>query len=128
MKRSILYLDDEPMCLEVFQGLFGDEYEVRTAVTVSDAWRMFRERQSDIVISDQNMPEMSGTEFLSEVAEKYPASYRVMLTGSMSVGEALPEISSGIVHIFVAKPWQESNMRQMLERASLNYDLRRSRR
>lgn len=127
MKRSILYLDDEAMCLEVFQGLFCDGYEVRTAVTVSDARRMLGERPSDIVISDQDMPEISGTEFLSEVAEKYPESYRVMLTGSISVGEALPEISSGLVHLFVAKPWQESNMRQMLERASLHYDKRRIR-
>ena len=128
MRRSILYLDDEAMCLEVFQGLFGDEYEVRTAMTLSDARRMLEESPANIVISDQNMPEISGTEFLCEVAEKYPASYRVMLTGSISVVEALPEISSGIVHLFIAKPWQESNMRQMLERASLHSDLRRSRR
>jgi two-component system response regulator HupR/HoxA len=124
MKRSILYLDDEATCLEVFHDLFGDEYEVRTAMTLSDARRMLEERPSDIVISDQNMPEISGTEFLYEVAEKYPASYRVMLTGRMSVVEALPEISSGIVHLFVRKPWQESNMRQMLERASLHFVLR----
>jgi DNA-binding NtrC family response regulator len=124
MKRSILYLDDEAMCLEVFQGLFGDEYDVRTAVTVSSVRRMLEERPADIVISDQSMPDISGTEFLCEVARAYPASYRVMLTGSMSVGEALPEISSGIVHLFIAKPWQESNMRQMLERAGLHHDLR----
>ncbi len=124
MKRSILYLDYEAMCLEVFQGLFGDEYEIRTAMTLSAARRMLGERPADIVVSDQNVPEISGTEFLREVAEKYPESYRVMLTGSMSVGEALPEISSGIIHLFVVKPWRESNMRQMLERASLHFVLR----
>jgi DNA-binding NtrC family response regulator len=124
MKRSILYLDDEAMCLEVFQGLFGAEYDVRTAVTVSAARRILEERTADIVMSAQNRPEISGTEFLCEVVRAYPASYRVMLTGSMSVGEALPEISSGIVHLFIAKPWQESNMRQMLERASLHHNLR----
>lgn len=71
------------------------------------------------------MPEISGTEFLCEVAAIYPSSYRVMLTGYMSVGEALPELGSGIIHLFVAKPWEESNMRRMLERTSLHHDLRR---
>jgi DNA-binding NtrC family response regulator len=124
MKRSIFYLDDEAVCLNVFHDMFEDEYDVRTAETLSEARRMLEERPADIVISDQEMPEISGTEFLCEVAGTHPESYRVMLTGSMSIGEALPEIGSGIIHLFIAKPWEESHMRQMLERAGLHHDLR----
>jgi DNA-binding NtrC family response regulator len=123
MKRTIIYFDDEDGCLSVFQDMFGHEYDVRTASTLTEARRMLAERPADIVISDQSMPEISGTEFLCEVAAVYPSSYRVMLTGSMTVGEALPEIGSGIVQLFVAKPWKEPNMREMLERASLHFDL-----
>jgi DNA-binding NtrC family response regulator len=124
LKRSIFYFDDEGGCLDVFQNMFGHEYDVRTATTLSEARRILAECQADIVISDQLMPEISGTEFLCEVAGIYPSSYRVMLTGSMTVGEALPEIGSGIIHLFIAKPWKEPSMRQMLERASLHHDLR----
>ncbi|HKC66267.1 MAG TPA: response regulator [Pyrinomonadaceae bacterium] len=123
MKRSILYLDDEAVCLEVFQKLFGGEYDVRTATTPSDARRMLEERPADIIISDQNMPEISGTEFLTEMAKKYPQSCRVMLTGRMLAGEAIPEILSGIVQLFMPKPWIEEDMRRVLERASLQVDL-----
>ncbi|MBD0326493.1 MAG: response regulator [Pyrinomonadaceae bacterium] len=124
MKRSIFYFDDEAGCLTVFQEMFDGEYDVRTATTLSEARRVLAERPADIVITDQLMPEISGTEFLCEVAGAHPSSYRMMLTGSMLVGEALPEIGSGIVQFFVTKPWKESNMREVLERAKLRLDLR----
>ena len=125
MKRTVFYFDDEAMLLDIFQQMFSDDYEVYTASTLSEARRVLAERPIEIVISDQDMPEISGTEFLCEVAAQYPTSYRVMLTGYMSVGEALPEIGSGIIHLFIAKPWEEENMRRLLERASLQHDLRR---
>ncbi len=112
--------------LDLFEEMFGNEYEVRTATTLAEARRMLSERPADIIISDQSMPEISGTEFLSEAAKLYPSSFRIMLTGSMLAGEAIPEISSGIVQLFVTKPWDNQIMRQMLERAGLHVDLNRS--
>jgi DNA-binding NtrC family response regulator len=126
LKRSIFYFDDEAGCLEIFQEMFGREYDVRTAAMLSEARRALAERPAEIIISDQAMPEISGTEFLCEVAKLYPSSYRVMLTGSMTVGEALPELGSGIVQLFVAKPWKEPHMREALERAGFQVDLNNS--
>src|SRR5690349_217557 len=83
MSHSIFYFDDEEQSLELFREMFREEYEVRTAATLREARRMLSERQADIIISDQAMPEISGTEFLAEVAREYPRSYRIMLTGSM---------------------------------------------
>lgn len=128
MKRSILYLDDEAQSLALFQEMFATEYDVRTATTPFEARRMLSERPPDIIISDQKMPEISGTQFLAEAAKEYPLSYRVLLTGSMLTGEALPEIMSGIVQLFIPKPWTEQSMREMLERASLELDLKRQKR
>jgi len=128
MKRSILYLDDEAQSLALFQEMFATEYDVRTATTLFEARRMLSERPPDIIISDQKMPEISGTQFLAEAAKEYPLSYRVLLTGSMLTGEALPEIMSGIVQLFIPKPWTEQSMREMLERASLELDLKRQKR
>lgn len=125
MKTSILYLDDEQHVLSIFREAFGDDYDVRTASTVGEARRELADRAADIVISDQSMPEITGTEFLAEVARDYPSGYRIMLTGSMLVGEAIPELSSGIVHLFVSKPWALEPMRCALERASLHASLRR---
>lgn len=123
--RSILYFDDEAAILNLFQQMFGHEYDVRTTTLLAEARQMLSERPVEIIISDQDMPEISGTEFLSEMAKLYPSSYRIMLTGSMLAGEAIPEILSGIVQLFIPKPWSQQTMRQMLERASLQVDLNR---
>jgi PleD family two-component response regulator len=64
LKKSIIYLDDDPGCLDVFQLTFDDEYEVRTATTPDEARRMLAERVADIVVSDQNIPAIKGEEFL----------------------------------------------------------------
>jgi DNA-binding NtrC family response regulator len=114
-----LYLDDESICLNVFHEMFSGEYDIRIAMTIAEARRALTEHPSDILISDQSMPELNGTDFLSEVAEAYPLSVRVLLTGSICCGEALREINTGIVNMFVTKPWKEANMRQVLLRASL---------
>lgn len=117
MKRTILYLDDEPACLQVFLNLLGGHFEVRTAQTPAEARALLAERPAEIVISDQLMPGIAGTEFLREVAEQYPASCRVLLTGTITVGNVIQQIGSGVVQFFLTKPWTEQEMRAALERA-----------
>lgn len=117
MKPSILYLDDERGCLGVFYETFRREYDVRTAASAAEALRMLAERPADIIISDQMMPETSGKEFLGEVALAHPSSYRVLLTGAITVVHALEEVGAGVVQAFVVKPWTEAEMLRVLERA-----------
>jgi DNA-binding NtrC family response regulator len=124
LKRTIFYIDDEAGCLSLFQETFGDTSDVRTATTLSEARRLLAEHPADIIISDQTMPGIKGTEFLSEVAADYPSSYRVLLTGSIHLGDVLPEVGSGLVHLFLPKPWTTQDMKAMLERASLYFELR----
>ena len=122
MKRTILYIDDEVECLNIFREMFGDEYDVRTAATLVDARRMLSERPADIVISDQSMPEIKGTDFLAEVAAAHPSSYRVLLTGSVHLFDVMPEVGAGLVQLFVPKPWMAEDMSRMLERAGAHFE------
>ena len=118
-KTSILYLDDEETCLDVFRQMFDGEYDVRTVSTLREAREALDKEKFDIVISDQQMPEIDGLTFLREVASAHPESFRMMLTGSISVGEVIREVGTGVIHLFVTKPWVEHNMRQALERANV---------
>jgi FixJ family two-component response regulator len=65
------------------------------------------------------LPEVEGREFLREITTSYPHNYRVMLTSDVMVGDMIAEISTGIINLFIAKPWSEQEMRQMLERVSV---------
>ncbi len=121
MKISILYLDDDAACLKLFQETFGREYDVRVATTCGEARRLLSERRAEIVVSDQVMPEMSGTDFLREVAGAYPESFRVLLTGGVTVGGVMREVGAGTVQLFIAKPWEAHEMREALRRAGLSF-------
>jgi DNA-binding NtrC family response regulator len=83
---------------------------------------MLAERPADIIISDQSMPEIKGTDFLAEVAAAYPSSYRVLLTGSVPLFGVMREIGTGVVQLFVPKPWMAEDMSRMLERAGAHFE------
>jgi DNA-binding NtrC family response regulator len=117
MSRTILYLDDELACLKVFKYTFGNEFEVLTASTCSEAYALLSMRPVNIVISDQIMPDMLGTEFLRNVLTCYPESYRVLMTGCATMGNFVSEISTGVIHQFLTKPWTAPEVRQIFERA-----------
>jgi DNA-binding NtrC family response regulator len=78
---------------------------------------MLREAPADIIICDQIMPDIKGTMFLREAAELCPRSYRILLTGNASVIDVVSEIATGVVQMFISKPWDEGRMLDALERA-----------
>lgn len=117
MERSIFYLDDEATHLEVFQQMFGAEFDVRVATTPEEARRMLADCASDIIISDQKMPQIEGMDFLREASVSCPASFRILLTGQMLIGSVMNEIREGIIQGFLTKPWKEEQMRELLLRA-----------
>jgi DNA-binding NtrC family response regulator len=118
VQTTVLYLDDERGCLDVFYETFTREYDVRITTSAEEARRMLAERRADIVISDQKMPGVTGREFLAEVAATHPTAYRILLTGSITVGVAINEVGAGVVHAFVVKPWTAAGMLRVLERAA----------
>ncbi len=114
---SILYLDDEPSCLNIFRQMLGDDYEVRTAQTLVEARLALAEESFDIVVSDYSMPETDGLTFLREVAATQADSYRVLLTGALGVGDVVWELGGGAIHSFLKKPWDEDSLRAAVELA-----------
>lgn len=125
MKRSVFYFDDDATLLDIFQEMFEDEYDVRTATTLDAARQMLSECAADIIITDQSMPEISGSQFLLEAIKKCPDSFRIMLTGYTVVGDVVGEITSGLINVFIVKPWKEEQMRQALERGGAVVEARR---
>jgi DNA-binding NtrC family response regulator len=125
VKPSVLYLDDEQGCLDVFRETFDREYDVRTASTPEEARRMLAACTADVIISDESMPDINGKAFLAEVAGAHHAAYRVLLTGSLTVGGALQEISRGVVQAFVAKPWNRDDIRRVMERGQADEERKR---
>ena len=119
MKPTILYFDDEIMLLNLFKEIFCDEYEVNTASTLAEARQLLSNHSPDVILSDWSMPEISGIDSLREASRVRPNAFRILLTGFAHAGEMMEEIRSGLIQLFIPKPWSEAEMRRALERALL---------
>jgi len=69
-----------------------------------------------VILSDQRMPGMSGTEFLSQVKEMYPDTVRIVLSGFTDLASVTESINRGAIYKFLTKPWDDDALRaQVLE-------------
>lgn len=87
---TILFVDDDPCLREVMAMILNDEgYEVSTAADGFDALVHLRSAIPDLIISDLNMPRMSGFEFLSIVRHRFPAIPVIAISGACDLKESL---------------------------------------
>jgi signal transduction histidine kinase/class 3 adenylate cyclase/ActR/RegA family two-component response regulator len=117
-KPKILVVDDEPDNLDLLYRSFRREYKVLRAESGLKALDILGE-ESDIavIISDQRMPGMSGTEFLSLTAVQYPDVIRIILTGYTDVEDLVKAINSGKVFKYVTKPWDADALKELVRQA-----------
>ena len=80
-KPRVLYLDDDDSNLVSFRANFRDQFEVHTSNNPVEAYNIVGEQRIEIVITDHNMPSMSGVEFLESISDHYPDVQRILLTG-----------------------------------------------
>jgi DNA-binding NtrC family response regulator len=124
MKNTILLVDDEANVLSALQrALFEEPYEVLTATSGEDGLKQLISNRVKVIISDERMPGMDGSVFLSAVREKYPETVRIMLTGHASLESAMKAVNSGEIYRFFTKPWQELDLKMAISSAIEKFDL-----
>lgn len=110
MKRRILFVDDEPVILDVIrrqlaQRLNPDLYEVLFAPSGPEALAIMEQQPVDLIIADIRMPQMDGFALLTIVMEKYPQTARFVLSGLSD--RDLVKQSLVSTHQFLPKPCSE---------------------
>lgn len=117
-KPKILVVDDEPDNLDLLYRTFYREYKVLKANSGPAALELLaKEGEVAVIISDQRMPMMSGTEFLSLTATQYPDIIRIILTGYTDVEDLVEAINSGKVFKYVTKPWEAEELKGVVRQA-----------
>lgn len=121
---SILVVDDEPYILEIIKRLINDEhYELLTAASGREGLSLMCTYPIKIVISDYRMPEMNGVEFLSEVCRLWPDTIRIVLSGYADSQAVIAAVNEGQIYKFIAKPWNNEEMRLTIKNAVDRYRL-----
>ncbi len=102
---TVLFVDDEPKILTGLRvALRKFPFRILTANSAAEALAALAEQHVDVVVSDEQMPLMSGSQLLSVVRKQHPETIRIILTGQASLEAAVRAINEGEVYRFLAKP------------------------
>ncbi len=117
-RQTLLLLDDEPNILAALTRLLRrDGYTILCANTAQEAFALLAIHEVHVVVSDQRMPGMNGTEFLSRVKKLYPGTVRIILSGYTEFESVLGAINRGEIYRFYTKPWTDEAMRESIREA-----------
>ncbi|NJL01576.1 MAG: response regulator [Spirulinaceae cyanobacterium SM2_1_0] len=127
-KPKMLVVDDEPDNLDLLYRTFRRDFRVFKADSgVSALDVLSEEGEVAVIISDQRMPEMKGTEFLSQTVPQFPDTVRIILTGFTDVEDLVEAINSGQVYKYITKPWDPNELKVVVDKAAETYDILKQR-
>lgn len=125
-KCSLLVVDDEPYIVSTLAALVGPGFEVLTATSGEAAREHFKNRDIDLILTDQKMPRMSGVQLLEWVRANYPKTVRLLMTGFAELEEAVEAINRGQIFRYIFKPWRTEELLETLHSAARTFILERS--
>ncbi|MBD2069779.1 SpoIIE family protein phosphatase [Leptolyngbya sp. FACHB-671] len=121
-KLRLMVVDDESDNLDLLYRTFRREFDVFKAESALIALRLLdQEGEMAVIISDQRMPKMSGTEFLSRTVERFPDTIRIVLTGYTDVEDLVGAINTGKVFKYITKPWNPDELKRVVQQAADTY-------
>jgi signal transduction histidine kinase len=114
---AVLYVDDEPINLRVFEANFRNKFRVLTCQSGSEALAILSTRAHEIgiLISDQRMPNMTGIELLERAREIAPDIQRMVITAYADMQAVMDAVNRGQVIRYFVKPWVKEELQSALE-------------
>ncbi len=103
--EHLLVIDDETEVLRSLYRQFRKRYNVSMAADAETGLRIMRDEEIHVIISDQRMPGITGTEFYKQIKTEYPDAIRLILTGYTDIEEIIAAINDGNVFRYITKPW-----------------------
>jgi diguanylate cyclase (GGDEF)-like protein len=121
-ERTLLIIDDEPQVLAALQRLLRpDGYRVLVADSAATAFQLLAEYPVQLILCNQRMEEMSGTELLDKIKDIYPDTFRIILSGYTELQTIMESINRGSLYRFYTKPWDNRTLRDNIRAAFRHY-------
>ena len=119
---TILLVDDEASILSSLRRVLrGENYRILTASSGEEALNLLALHPVGVVLSDQRMPGMSGSELLAQVRAMYPKTVRMVLSGYTGLDSLTEAINRGEISRFLTKPWQNDDIIEAVRDAFRRY-------
>lgn len=124
-KIHVLYIDDEDNNLKSFRATLRKDFKIFTAIDAEEGLRIAQEEEIHVVIADQRMPGLTGTEFFERMVKINPDPIRILLTGYSDIASVIDAINKGEVYRFIDKPWNIEQIKNSIKNAADIYFMRR---
>jgi two-component system, sensor histidine kinase and response regulator len=124
-KHTILIVDDEENNLQLLKRTLRRKYNILTACDGKDALEVIDREGHNIslIISDQRMPKMTGTEFLAKVSEKHPYIVKMLLTGYSDIEAMIDGVNKCQLFQYITKPFEPDDLEMIIQRGIEAYEL-----
>ena len=113
----VLFVDDEEHNLKAFRAAFRREMDVFIANSGPAALELLQKEDVHVIVSDERMPGMSGSELLAVVRERHPHAMRMLLTGYADLEAVIAAVNKGGIYAYATKPWDENDLRLRIVQA-----------
>ncbi len=123
----LLYVDDEPDNLRIFELTFRRDFTILTATSAEEGLAILNDNPIALVLSDHRMPGMMGVEFLARVRAIDPHTIRMLVTAYGDAETLGTAINDGSIYRYVPKPWDPDDLRLTIRRGIETYALDRER-
>lgn len=124
---AVLYVDDEPDNLRIFELTFRRDFTILTAASAEEGLEILNDNPIAVVLSDHRMPGMSGVDFLARVRAIEPQTIRMLVTAYGDAETLGVAINDGSIYRYVSKPWSPDDLGLSIRRGIEAYALDRER-
>ncbi|MES2150171.1 MAG: EAL domain-containing protein [Pseudomonadota bacterium] len=112
-QQTLLIVDDDVFMLDVLSDFLAqDGYRILTAQTAAEGFDILARHKVQVILCDQCMPLMSGTEFMERVKNLCPDTFRIMLSAYADLTPIMAAINHGAIDRFYTKPWKGAVLRE----------------
>ena len=112
-QQTLLIVDDDAFMLDVLTDFLSqDGYRILTAQTAAEGFDLLARHRIQVILCDQCMPLMSGTEFMERVKNLAPDTFRIMLSAYADLTPIMAAINHGAIDRFYTKPWKGAVLRE----------------
>jgi len=112
-QQTLLIVDDDAFMLDVLTDFLSqDGYRILTAQTAAEGFDVLAQNRVQVILCDQCMPLMSGTEFMERVKNLAPDTFRIMLSAYADLTPIMAAINHGAIDRFYTKPWKGAVLRE----------------
>jgi len=124
MTYDVLFVDDEPDNLTVFEAACGERFSVLIASSAAQALELMRRHVVYVLLADQRMPQMTGLELLARTRVEFPEVVRMLVTAYADLDTAMGAINCGQVRRYLKKPWENAELIAAIAEGVEYYEMR----